>query len=407
MSKCVVACSGGPDSMALLDQLNKQGKDIVVAHVNYKHRDTADRDEKIVKEYCKKYDIPVRVLYPVHEKGNFQAWARDVRYAFFEEVADEFDTKLLYVAHQMDDVIETYLFQKNRNMICDWYGLKEKSVRHGYQIVRPLLNFTKSELQQYCNDNGVSFGIDESNLTNHYTRNVIRHTQIEKMDRNEKEEWILKIQNENDFWQIKRAGIEDFLKNWNGDVDSLLNQEDAWLYLDTFLFQALSHHFSRKYMEELCVQLKGNVLIEIEDHLLERHNEKLYLMPKPQNVYYTLNELEYKDYKEFSIMNQGQTIESFSVEASDFPLVVRHVKVNDVISMRFGNKNVHRFFVDRKICKIYRKYWLVVENNAGKVIFVPGLGCDVEHYSQNQQFYFRSEERRVGKECRSRWSPYH
>ena len=389
MSKCVVACSGGPDSMALLDQLNKQGKDIVVAHVNYKHRDTADRDEKIVKEYCKKYDIPVRVLYPVHEKGNFQAWARDVRYAFFEEVADEFDTKLLYVAHQMDDVIETYLFQKNRNMICDWYGLKEKSVRHGYQIVRPLLNFTKSELQQYCNDNGVSFGIDESNLTNHYTRNVIRHTQIEKMDRKEKEEWILKIQNENDFWQIKKEGMEEFFKNWNNDVDALLNQEDAWLYLDSFLFHSLCHHFSRKYMEELCAQLKGNVLIEIENHLLERHNEKLYLMPKPQDVYYTLNELEYKDYKEFSIMNQGQTIESFSVEASDFPLVVRRVKVNDVISMRFGNKNVHRFFVDRKICKIYRKYWLVVENNAGKVIFVPGLGCDVEHYSQNQQFYFK------------------
>ena len=389
MSKCVVACSGGPDSMALLDQLNKQGKDIVVAHVNYKHRDTADRDEKIVKEYCKKYDIPVRVLYPVHEKGNFQAWARDVRYAFFEEVADEFDTKLLYVAHQMDDVIETYLFQKNRNMICDWYGLKEKSVRHGYQIVRPLLNFTKSELQQYCNDNGVSFGIDESNLTNHYTRNVIRHTQIEKMDRKEKEEWILKIQNENDFWQIKREDMEEFFKNWNNDVDALLNQKEAWLYLDTFLFHSLCHHFSRKYMEELCAQLKGNVLIEIEDHLLERHNEKLYFMPSPKDVYYTLNELEYKDYKEFSIMNQGQTIESFSVEASDFPLVVRHVKVNDVISMRFGNKNVHRFFVDRKICKIYRKYWLVVENNAGKVIFVPGLGCDVEHYSQNQQFYFK------------------
>ena len=389
MSKCVVACSGGPDSMALLDQLNKQGKDIVVAHVNYKHRDTADRDEKIVKEYCKKYDIPVRVLYPVHEKGNFQAWARDVRYAFFEEVADEFDTKLLYVAHQMDDVIETYLFQKNRNMICDWYGLKEKSVRHGYQIVRPLLNFTKSELQQYCNDNGVSFGIDESNLTNHYTRNVIRHTQIEKMDRKEKEEWILKIQNENDFWQIKREGMEEFFKNWNKNVDALLNQKEAWLYLDTFLFHSLCHHFSRKYMEELCAQLKGNVLIEIEDHLLERHNNKLYFMPSPKDVYYTLNELEYKDYKEFSIMNQGQTIESFSVGASDFPLVVRHVKVNDVISMRFGNKNVHRFFVDRKICKIYRKYWLVVENNAGKVIFVPGLGCDVEHYSQNQQFYFK------------------
>lgn len=389
MSKCVVACSGGPDSMALLDQLNKQGKDIVVAHVNYKHRDTADRDENIVKDYCEKYDIPVRVCYPVHEKGNFQAWARDVRYAFFEEVADAFDAKILYVAHQMDDVIETYLFQKNRNMICDWYGLKEKSIRQGYQIIRPLLNFTKRELQQYCNENGVSFGIDESNLTNHYTRNVIRHTQIEKMSRDEKEAWILKIQNENEVWQIKRKAIEEFFKDWNKDVDSLLDQEDAWLYLDTFLFHSLHHHFSKKYMEELCVQLKRNVLIEIENYLLERHGGKLYFMPSPKDVYYKLDELEFKDYADFVIKNEGKTIEMFSVDASDFPLVIRRVRANDTIQMRFGNKNVHRFFVDRKISKIYRKYWLVVENNVGNVIFVPGLGCDVRHYSQNQQFYFK------------------
>ena len=389
MSKCVVAFSGGPDSMALLDQLNKQGKDIVVAHVNYKHRDTADRDENIVKDYCEKYDIPVRVCYPVHEKGNFQAWARDVRYAFFEEVADAFDAKILYVAHQMDDVIETYLFQKNRNMICDWYGLKEKSIRHGYQIIRPLLNFTKSELQQYCNENGVSFGIDESNLTNHYTRNVIRHTQIEKMSRDEKEAWILKIQNENEVWQIKRKAIEEFFKDWNKDIDSLLDQEDAWLYLDTFLFHSLHHHFSKKYMEELCVQLKRNVLIEIENYLLERHGGKLYFMPSPKDVYYKLDELEFKDYADFVIKNEGKTIEMFSVDASDFPLVIRRVRANDTIQMRFGNKNVHRFFVDRKISKIYRKYWLVVENNVGNVIFVPGLGCDVGHYSQNQQFYFK------------------
>lgn len=389
MSKCVVACSGGPDSMALLDQLNKQGKDIVVAHVNYKHRDTADRDENIVKDYCEKYDIPVRVCYPVHEKGNFQAWARDVRYAFFEEVADAFDAKILYVAHQMDDAIETYLFQKNRNMICDWYGLKEKSIRHGYQIIRPLLNFTKSELQQYCNENGVSFGIDESNLTNHYTRNVIRHTQIEKMSRDEKRAWILKIQNENEVWQIKRKAIEEFFKDWNKDVDSLLDQEDAWLYLDTFLFHSLHHHFSKKYMEELCVQLKRNVLIEIENFLLERHGGKLYFMPRPKDVYYKLDELEFKDYADFVIKNEGKTIEMFSVDATDFPLVIRRVRANDTIQMRFGNKNVHRFFVDRKISKIYRKYWLVVENNVGNVIFVPGLGCDVGHYSQNQQFYFK------------------
>lgn len=389
MLKCVVACSGGPDSMALLDQLNKQGRDIVVAHVNYKHRDTADRDENIVKEYCQKYGIPVRVCYPIHEKGNFQAWARDVRYAFFEEVADEFDTKLLYVAHQMDDVIETYFFQKKRNMICDYYGLKQESSRHGYKIIRPLLSYTKAELQMYCVENGVSFGIDESNLTNHYTRNVIRHTQIEKMSRKEKEEWILKIEEENAVWKKQRNQINLFLKGWNYDIQLLLNQENAWLYLDSFLFNTLHHHFSRKYMEELCIQLKSNVLIEIENYLLERHNDKLYFLPKPKDVNYKLNALKIGEYEDFTILSQGNRIEGFSVEASDFPLIIRRVRANDSIKMRFGNKNVHRFFVDRKISKIQRKYWLVVENKLGHVIFVPGLGCDVEHYSQNEQFYFK------------------
>lgn len=389
MLKCVVACSGGPDSMALLDQLNKQGRDIVVAHVNYKHRDTADRDENIVKEYCQKYGIPVRVCYPIHEKGNFQAWARDVRYAFFEEVADEFDTKLLYVAHQMDDVIETYFFQKKRNMICDYYGLKQESSRHGYKIIRPLLSYTKVELQMNCVENGVSFGIDESNLTNHYTRNVIRHTQIEKMSRKEKEEWILKIEEENAVWKKQRNQINLFLKGWNYDIQLLLNQENAWLYLDSFLFNTLHHHFSRKYMEELCIQLKSNVLIEIENYLLERHNNKLYFLPKPKDVNYKLNALRVGEYEDFTILSQGNRIEGFSVEASDFPLIIRRVRANDSIKMRFGNKNVHRFFVDRKISKIQRKYWLIVENKLGHVIFVPGLGCDVEHYSQNQQFYFK------------------
>ena len=389
MLKCVVACSGGPDSMALLDQLNKKGKDIVVAHVNYKHRDTADRDENIVKEYCQRYEIPVRVCYPIHEKGNFQAWARDVRYAFFEEVASEFNTKLLYVAHQMDDVIETYFFQKNRNMICDWYGLKQESTRHGYKIVRPLLSYTKAELQAYCIENGVSFGIDESNLTNHYTRNVIRHTQIEKMSRKEKEEWILKIEEENTAWQAQKKRIDLFLDDWNYGVDVLLEKENAWLYLDTFLFNTLHHHFSRKYMEELCIQLKSNVLIEIENYLLERHNNKLYFLPKPKDVNYKLDTLKIGEYGDFTILSQGNRIEGFSVEASDFPLIIRRVRENDSIEMRFGNKNVHRFFVDRKISKVQRKYWLVVENKKGHIIFVPGLGCDVEHYSQNEQFYFK------------------
>ena len=40
-------------------------------------------------------------------------------------------------------------------------------------------------------------------------------------------------------------------------------------------------------------------------------------------------------------------------------------------------------------------------------IFVDKLQGFVETYQFKRMGYIRSEERRVGKECRSRWSPYH
>ena len=55
--------------------------------------------------------------------------------------------------------------------------------------------------------------------------------------------------------------------------------------------------------------------------------------------------------------------------------------------------------------------------NAGNVRdvgLIPGLGRSLEgghgnsfQYSCLENSMDRSEERRVGKECRSRWSPYH
>ena len=39
--------------------------------------------------------------------------------------------------------------------------------------------------------------------------------------------------------------------------------------------------------------------------------------------------------------------------------------------------------------------------------FYPSVGFIILNRIINQQPELRSEERRVGKECRSRWSPYH
>ena len=83
----VVAVSGGPDSMMLLDVLHKKGIQCIAAHVNYHKRDTSDRDMNIVKAYAEKHNIPLRVKhFDAEVRDNFQTAARVFRYQFFRDI---------------------------------------------------------------------------------------------------------------------------------------------------------------------------------------------------------------------------------------------------------------------------------------------------------------------------------
>ena len=59
---------------------------------------------------------------------------------------------------------------------------------------------------------------------------------------------------------------------------------------------------------------------------------------------------------------------------------------------------------------IIKEWFKILEyrNNYQKTFgFIPYLGKNITSFLSNISFLHRSEERRVGKECRSRWSPYH
>ena len=375
--KILVACSGGPDSMALLDMERKQNHEIVVCHVNYKKRKSADRDERYVKEYCNKYDIPVYTLYPEFPHNtNFQAWARDVRYDFFEKTAQKENITHIYIAHQKDDVIETYFFQKNRNMLCDVYGLMPTSKRKQFILVRPLLQWEKRELEEYCQENGILYGIDESNLQDDYTRNQIRHTKVDYMTSKEKDDWMAAIQKENEAWQNQKVSMRKTIQN-QGMV-ALLEDENAWLYLDLYLH--LPCHLSKKHLQSLVAQLRHPCLIDIQSHWIERHQNEILVEEKREMKTWFFSSLDEMEQME-CFAKEGKTIESMTLQESDFPICMRVAKDSDEIRLRFGKKNVHRFFVDRKIPRIQRMRWYVLENQASEIVFVPGIGCDVAHFS--------------------------
>ena len=56
-----------------------------------------------------------------------------------------------------------------------------------------------------------------------------------------------------------------------------------------------------------------------------------------------------------------------------------------------------------------REYAATVEVNANTVVRTYDYlqGQEIIHNKRGIGYFVRSEERRVGKECRSRWSPYH
>lgn len=115
----VLACSGGPDSMVLLDILRKAKKheDIIVAHVNHGLRDSAIRDEDIVVSYCKKHRLTLEVLQAdikkeaKKTKTTIEECARNVRKKWLEEIRKNHQADLIATAHHSDDQAETILYR--------------------------------------------------------------------------------------------------------------------------------------------------------------------------------------------------------------------------------------------------------------------------------------------------------
>lgn len=126
--------------MAMLDICRSSGIRLHAAHVNYHKRESAMRDQRLCEAYCHIHGIPFHCLRAENRAGkNFQAEARRERYAFFASLCQRYSLSGVLVAHQQDDVLETYVMQKQRGSVPQHYGLQADTVLHGVRVIRPLL----------------------------------------------------------------------------------------------------------------------------------------------------------------------------------------------------------------------------------------------------------------------------
>ena len=180
--------------------------------------------------------------------------------------------------------------------------------------------------------------------------------------------------------QRKREEARAFLKT-NYTVDELIRQKEAWLILDVYLYEHTQKHYAKKHLCSLVEQLHTDCLISLGEFELERWQNHLICQRTMIDKPVILNTIEYKDYGSFKLSRRGKTIEGVTLKASDFPITIRPVQSGDSILLRYGRKKLSRFFIDRKIPRYLRKQWLVMENKDKEIIFVPGIGCDVNHFS--------------------------
>lgn len=189
----VVGVSGGADSLCLLHLLAQLSFPLVAAHLDHGLRVESGDDADFVREYANEMELPVQVQrvnvaeFAKHHKQSIEEAAREVRYMFLYQQAQENDAQAVLVAHHADDQAESMLMHLLRGAgLAGLKGMQVVSYNPEWSddipLVRPLLSVWREEILAYCEEHQIKPRFDRSNLDTTYFRNRLRHELIPTLE---------------------------------------------------------------------------------------------------------------------------------------------------------------------------------------------------------------------------------
>ncbi len=437
--KILIAISGGPDSVFLFHILymlkEEYNMEIGLVHLNHMLRgEDADNDEKFVKDLAKKYDLKIHSFredikkYCDDKKLSFEEGARNRRYEIFDEVFKKYSYNKIALAQNKNDQAETVLMRLIRGSGIK--GLKGMNFKRG-NIIRPILNISKIDIEQYLNDNNLRFCVDKTNFKTDYTRNKIRLELIPYIEKefndnivdvlfstaeifNEDYLFISKYADTVFYNIVKEKNINDKII-YEIYIDNLLLQDDSIIkriirkiifilssedlkgfnkiHLNDILNLIKNKVNNKKYyFKDICININYDTLeIYIDDDKKELINNKddiLYYELKDINKAiidykngknFTQNEITIGDYKiKFNITKNSKIVANKNKIYIDLDKIKNDINIrNRKSGDKFipfgmnGRKKLKDFFIDSKIeNKLRDKILLLCDGN--EIIWVVG-----------------------------------
>ncbi|KPK96660.1 MAG: hypothetical protein AMJ95_12955 [Omnitrophica WOR_2 bacterium SM23_72] len=188
----VIGVSGGPDSLALLYILNSLKKELrlslCVAHLDHMLRKDSYKDKAHVENLCNKLKLPLRSrridVRALALKGSLEEVARNVRFKFLFQVARDFKAKKIALGHNQDDQAETVMMRILRGTgLSGLGGILPKREVCGFQIIRPLIEVRRRDIEAFLRRKGVKACQDPTNRSEIHFRNKIRKHLLPYLER--------------------------------------------------------------------------------------------------------------------------------------------------------------------------------------------------------------------------------
>ena len=410
----IVGFSGGWDSMCLLHIVKKlseeYGFNLIAAHLNHAWRgEESDDEEANAQRFCAEFDIKFRAERLDESVKQTEAAAREERYEFFKRTYDYNKAKVLLTAHTKTDNAETVLYRIAKGTgLNGLEGIREFRKLDDMNIIRPLLSFSRKEIETYCMDNELYPNNDSSNQDTRYARNNIRHNIMPR------------LREINPNVETSLINLAEIAIGNNKIIDELMENIEVqistgkkWL---TQNFMRLNSAIRRHFVYNLL--LKNNiepsftkvqeVLNFIVDNNLSKTGKTLsltadltlftshkftYVLSEEDNAEKSMREVlitgegdyPFENGQSLVIKSFGQKVEYFPKKTAKFifadmsnieyPLVMRTRRDGDIIQplgMK-GKMKLKKYFINKNIPG-YQRDKMVLLCHGTEVLWIAGVG---------------------------------